>query len=163
MPGRPHRSNEAFEAEYETYEYEAKIKKLLSNAHDRLKKEGSPALANWEESLKALDQTDDYIPILGGRSPLARLKSPEGLRSLLRFFFRLAVIISAAYVALMMLRFLFKMAGVSPASMAGALFLITLLALAIRPRLATNLTARPMSWIVTFLFKRSGSNEDRTR
>jgi hypothetical protein len=154
--------NDAFEAEYDTDEYEAKIKKLLVNAHQRLKKEGSPALVEWEESLKALDQTDDYLLILCGRSPLARLKSPAGLRSVFQILFRLALLSLAAYVALILLKFFLRIVGVSAAAVVGALFLITLLALAVRPQLATDLTARPMDWVATFLFKKGDSNEDRS-
>lgn len=161
-PEDPIALNDAFEAEYDTDDYEVRIKKLLVNAHKRLKKEGLPALVEWEESLKALDQTDDYILILCGRSPLARLKSLEGLRSVFHLLFRLALLIFAAYVALTMLKFFLRIIGVSTASVVGALFLITLLILAIRPQLATDLTTRPLAWAATFMFKKRGSNEDRS-
>lgn len=146
-PEDPIALNDAFEAEYDAYAYETKVKKLLVNAHQRLKKEGSPALAEWEESLKTLGQTDDYILILCGRSPLARLKTPEGLRSVLRLLFRLGLLTLAACFALVILKFFLRIVGVSTASFAGALFLITLLVLALHPQLATDLGLRPMTWI----------------
>lgn len=161
-PEDPFALNDAFEAEYENDKYETKIRKLLVNAHERLKTEGSPALAQWEESLRALDQTDDYILILCGRSPLARLKSAEGLRSVLRLLFRLALLISVGYVILIMLGFVLRVTGISTAFFAGAMFLITLLVLAIRPKLANDLATRPIVWVATFLLKKGGSSEDRS-
>src|ERR1700739_25294 len=80
-PEDPLSLNEEFEKEYNTDEYETKVKKLLADAHRRLKGERSPAVAGWEESLKVLDQTDDYILILCDRSPFARLANPEALPS----------------------------------------------------------------------------------
>jgi hypothetical protein len=67
-PEDPLARNEEFRKEYETDEYERKVKKLLANAHRRLKKERSPALAEWEQSLRVRDQIDDYILILCDRT-----------------------------------------------------------------------------------------------
>jgi hypothetical protein len=161
MPGRPLALNEEFEKEYDTDEYETKVKKLLANAHRRLKEQRSPAVAEWEESLKILDQTDDYILILCDRSPFARLANPQALPSVLFFVFRLGCLVLAAYVVWNFLKFLLRITGISGASLFGAIFVIVFLAVAIRPQIATELTARPMTWLTVFLFKKRGSDADR--
>jgi hypothetical protein len=161
-PEDPIALNEEFEKEYETDEYETKVKKLLANAHRRLKEERSPAVAEWEQSLKVLDQTDDYILILCDRSPLARFGNPEALPSVLLFGFRLGLLVLAAYMAWNILKFFLKMTGISGGFLFGVIFVITLLAVAIRPQIATELTARPMTWLTVFLFKKRDSDADRT-
>lgn len=161
-PEDPLALNEEFEKEYETDEYETKLKKLLANAHLRLKEERSPAVAQWDESLKALDQTDDYILILCDRSPFARLANPEALPSVLLLVFRLGLLVLAAYAAWNLLRFLLRLTGISGASLFGVIFVILFLVVAIRPQIATELTARPMAWLTVFLFKKRDSNADRT-
>ena len=161
-PEDPLALNEEFEKEYDTDEYETKVKRLLANAHRRLKEERSPAVAEWEESLKALDQTDDYILILCDRSPLARLGNPEALPSVLFFVFRLGFLVLAAYVVWNFLKFLLRITGISGASLFGVIFVIIFLAVAIRPQIATELTARPMTWLTGFLFKKRRSDADRT-
>jgi len=161
-PEDPIALNEEFEKEYETAEYERRVKKLLANARRRLKEERSPAVAEWEESLKVLDQTDDYILILCDRSPFARLANPEALPSVLLLAFRLGLLVLAAYAAWNLLRFLLRISGISAASLFGVIFVIALLAVAVRPRIATELTARPIAWLTVFLFKKRDSDPDRT-
>jgi hypothetical protein len=160
-PEDPLALSEEFEKEYDTDEYETKAKKLLANAHRRLKEQRSPAVAEWEESLKILDQTDDYILILCDRSPFARLANPQALPSVLFFVFRLGCLVLAAYVVWNFLKFLLRITGISGASLFGAIFVIVFLAVAIRPQIATELTARPMTWLTVFLFKKHGSDADR--
>jgi hypothetical protein len=160
-PEDPLTLNEEFDKEYDTDEYETKIKKLLANAHRRLKKEQSPALAEWEESLKVFDQTDDYILILCDRSPFARLANPEAFPSVSFFVFRLGFLVLAVYAAWNFLTFLLRITGISGASLFGVIFVIIFLAVAIRPQIATELTARPMTWLTVFLFKKRGSDADR--
>jgi len=162
-PEDPLALNEEFEKEYETDEYETKVKKLLANARRRLvKEERSPEVAKWQESLKALDQTDDYILILCDRSSLARFGNPEALPSVLLFVFRLGVLILTAYVGWNILKFLLRITGISGASLFGVIFVVTLLAVAMRPQIATELTARPITWLTVFLFKKHDSDADRT-
>jgi hypothetical protein len=161
-PEDPIALNEEFEKEYETDEYERRVKKLLANARRRLKEERSPAVAEWEESLKVLDQTDDYILILCDRSPLARFGNREALPSVLFFVFRLGLLVLAAYVAWKALVFFLKVTDISGASLFGLIFVIALLAVAIRPQIATELTARPMTWLTVFLFKKRDSDANRT-
>jgi hypothetical protein len=161
-PEDPLALNEEFEKEYNTDEYETKVKKLLADAHRRLKGERSPAVAEWEESLKVLDQTDDYILILCDRSPFARLANPEALPSVLFFAFRLGLLVFAAYLVWDFLKFLLRITGISGASLFGVIFVIIFLAVAIRPQIATKLTARPITWLTVFLFKKRGSDADRT-
>ncbi len=161
-PEDPLALNGEFEKEYDTDEYETKVKKLLANAHRRLKEERSPAVAEWEESLKVLDQTDDYILILCDRSPLARFGNPEALPSVLLFVFRLGLLVLAAYVVWNILKFLLRITDISGASLFGVIFVITLLAVAMRPQIATELTARPMTWLTVFLFKKRDSDANHT-
>ncbi len=161
-PEDPVALNEEFEKEYENDEYETKVKKLLANAHRRLKEERSPAVEEWEESLKVLDQTDDYILILCDRSPLARFGNREALPAVLLFVFRLGLLVVAAYLVWNILKFLLRITGISGASLFGTIFVITLLAVAIRPQIATELTARPMTWLTVFLFKKRDSDANRT-
>jgi hypothetical protein len=161
-PEDPLALNEEFEKEYDTDEYETKVKKLLANAHRRLKEERSPEVAKWQEGLKALDQTDDYILILCDRSSLARFGNPEALPSVLSFLFRLGLLILTAYVAWNILKSLLRITGISGASLFGVIFVVTLLAVAIRPQIATELTARPITWLTVFLFKKRDSDADRT-
>jgi hypothetical protein len=160
-PEDPIALNEEFEKEYETDEYERKVKKLLASAYRRLKEERSPAVAEWEKSLKALDQTDDYILILCDRSPLARFGNREALPSVLLFVFRLGLLVLAAYLVWNILKFLLRVTGISGASLFGAIFVIVLLAVAIRPQIATELTARPITWLTVFLLKKRNSDADR--
>jgi hypothetical protein len=161
-PEDPLALNEEFEKEYDTDEYETKVKKLLANAHRRLKEERSPEVAKWQEGIKALDQTDDYILILCDRSSLARFGNPEALPSVLSFLFRLGLLILTAYVAWNILKSLLRITGISGASLFGVIFVVTLLAVAIRPQIATELTARPITWLTVFLFKKRDSDADRT-
>jgi hypothetical protein len=65
-------------------------------------------------------------------------------------------------VAWNILKLLLRINGISGASLFGAIFVITLLAVAIRPQIATELTARPMAWLTVFLFKKRDSDADRT-
>ena len=58
--------NDRFEAEYEMYEYEAKIRGLLDRAHERIRGEGAEAVQNWDEALRTLKAGDHYVLVLGG-------------------------------------------------------------------------------------------------
>jgi hypothetical protein len=58
--------NDAFEAEYDDAEYEAKIGKLMRRTHARLKEE-SPSLAStWDEAVQELRKGDHYLLVLLG-------------------------------------------------------------------------------------------------
>lgn len=65
-PEDPIALNEAFEAEYDTDEYEAKISKLMRHAHSRIKKENPEAARRWKEAIRELSKGDHYILILCG-------------------------------------------------------------------------------------------------
>jgi hypothetical protein len=56
--------NDEFEAQYDTEEYEAKISRLLHNAHKRLKDESAENLRNWKDAVDTLRKGDHYILIL---------------------------------------------------------------------------------------------------
>src|SRR5215467_3303698 len=63
-PEDPIALNDAFEDEYATNEYEAKISKLMRHAHSRIKKENPEAAHRWTEAIKELSKGDHYILIL---------------------------------------------------------------------------------------------------
>lgn len=56
--------NEAFEAEYDSAEYEKKVSKLLRNAHTRIKKESPQSARTWDESVQELRKGDHYLLLL---------------------------------------------------------------------------------------------------
>src|SRR5216683_1054010 len=60
-PEDPIALNDAFEAEYDTDEYEAKISKLMHHAHSRIKKESPEAARQWSEAIRQLSKGDHYL------------------------------------------------------------------------------------------------------
>jgi hypothetical protein len=56
--------NDAFEAEYDTSEYEKKISGLAKRAYRRLKKENSAGLQVWDQAVKKLNEGDHYIMLM---------------------------------------------------------------------------------------------------
>jgi hypothetical protein len=65
-PEDPIELNDAFEAEYETSHYEARILKLMSHAYSRLKKENAEEACKWDESVTLLAKGDHYLSVLVG-------------------------------------------------------------------------------------------------
>jgi hypothetical protein len=59
--------NEAFEAEYDSDEYEVKISKLLHHAYTRIEKENPETARRWNQALKQLSSGDNYLSVLWGR------------------------------------------------------------------------------------------------
>lgn len=57
-PENPIALNDAFEAEYDTGEYEAKLSKLMRHAHSRIKKENPEAARKWKEAIQELSKGD---------------------------------------------------------------------------------------------------------
>jgi hypothetical protein len=53
--------NNAFEAEHDSAEYEAKVSKLMRHAHNRLKKENPLAAKTWDAAIRQLQKGDHYI------------------------------------------------------------------------------------------------------
>jgi hypothetical protein len=72
--------NNAFEAQYNTTEYETKVSRLLSHAFLRAKKENSTTARHWIAAVKTLRRGDHYILVLlnqrlsGERPPYDSLK-----------------------------------------------------------------------------------------
>jgi hypothetical protein len=75
-PEDPIALNDAFEAQYDTEEYEAKVSKLMHHAHSRIKKENPEAARQWKEAIKELSKGDHYILILCGEGLDAVKVSP---------------------------------------------------------------------------------------
>lgn len=63
-PEDPIALNQAFEAEYDTEEYETKIGKLMRHGYWRLKKENSPVASHWMPAVKKISTEDHYLIIL---------------------------------------------------------------------------------------------------
>jgi hypothetical protein len=58
--------NSAFEAAYNTDEYEAKIPKLMHHAYQRIRKENPETAGRWKEAIKQLSKGDHYLLVLEG-------------------------------------------------------------------------------------------------
>src|SRR5690242_8007511 len=71
-PEDPIALNDAFEAEYDTDEYEAKVSKLMHHAYQRIRKENPEALHRWKEAMKELSKGDHYILVLWAQGPQER-------------------------------------------------------------------------------------------
>jgi hypothetical protein len=65
-PEDPVALNDAFEAAYDTGEYEAKVSKLLHHAYQRVTKENPETAHRWKEAMKQLSRGDHYLLILYG-------------------------------------------------------------------------------------------------
>src|SRR5215471_8685293 len=68
-PEDPIALNDAFEAEYDTDEYEAKVPKLLHHAYQRIKKENSEIRRKWDDAIRKLRKGDHYILVLWDAGP----------------------------------------------------------------------------------------------
>lgn len=60
--------NAAFEAEYDSAEYESKVSKLMRRAYTRLRKGDPPAARTWDESIHELSKGDHYLLVLFGNA-----------------------------------------------------------------------------------------------
>src|SRR5437879_2208773 len=58
--------NDAFEAENDTDQYEAKVSKLMHHAYQRIRKENPETARRWKEAMEQLSKGDHYILILAG-------------------------------------------------------------------------------------------------
>ena len=63
-PEGPVALNDAFEAEYDNDEYEAKISKLMHHAFQRIKNENPEGARRWKEVMRELSKGDHYILVL---------------------------------------------------------------------------------------------------
>jgi len=71
-PEDPIALNDAFEAEYDTDEYEAKISKLMHHAYQRIKKENPETTRAWNDAMRTLRKGDHYILVLWDVGPKER-------------------------------------------------------------------------------------------
>lgn len=69
-------TNDQFDAQYNTPEYEAKMSRLLHDAYNRLKAEDSAGKRNWDESIQTLRRGDHYLLVLWDINP--RTERPKG-------------------------------------------------------------------------------------
>jgi hypothetical protein len=63
-PEDPIALNDAFEAQYDTGEYEPKISRLLHNSYQRLRQENDAARKNWDLAIKCLRRGDHYLLVM---------------------------------------------------------------------------------------------------
>lgn len=63
-PEDPIALNEAFEAKYDTDEYEAKLSKLMHHAYRRIKKDNPEGFRRWKEAMKEFSKGDHYMLVL---------------------------------------------------------------------------------------------------
>jgi hypothetical protein len=77
MRENPIKLNEAFEAEYNTEEYEAKISNLLHRAYKRLRKEDDTKSRTWDSAIKCLKQGDHYLLLMWDMQPGGARPSSE--------------------------------------------------------------------------------------
>lgn len=56
--------NAAFEAEYDSTEYESKVSQLMRHAYARLKRENPLAVRTWDEAIQELSKGDHYLLVL---------------------------------------------------------------------------------------------------
>lgn len=77
MPEDPFELNDAFEAQYDSAEYEIKISKLMRHAYSRLKKENPSSASLWDEAIRELGKGDHYLLVLLGRSSVESPPSPS--------------------------------------------------------------------------------------
>jgi len=71
-PEDPVALNDAFEAEYDTEEYEAKTSRLLHNAYRRLLKEDKNQTRHWNDAIRTLRKGDHYLLVLWDQGPQER-------------------------------------------------------------------------------------------
>ncbi|HEY6944638.1 MAG TPA: hypothetical protein VI431_05820 [Candidatus Acidoferrum sp.] len=68
-PEDPIALNEAFEAEYSTEEYEAKISSLLRHAYKRVRKDDIQKSRTWDSAIKRLRRGDNYLLVMWDIQP----------------------------------------------------------------------------------------------
>jgi hypothetical protein len=153
VPEDPIALNEEFEKEYDTNEYEAKVSKLLSHAYHRLRKENSSSLKEWQAAIETLQEGDHYLLVLESHA-LPRIS----LGSLSRLTARLALLVLAVYGLWFAFRYFMAVTGVSAGIIFGALFAVTLLAVALKPEAVSNLAQQGVTWLLVFLIKRKDTS-----
>ena len=141
--------NEEFESQYNSDEYEQKIKLLLSHAYKRIKKSNPQAVSQWDASIKKLREGDHYLLVLWGRMPLG---------SYLRLLIRLVALVSITLALCLGLRYLLRPMGVSLASFLFFLFAATAIAVALKPQPLGSYLKRAVLQVVVFLIGRRKSN-----
>jgi hypothetical protein len=146
--------NEEFEKQYDTTEYEAELTKLLANAYKRLKTESPASVTEWDKAIDTLQEGDHYLLMLSGSGSLRRIP----LGSLITLAVRLAVLIFAASVVWIGLKYFLKATGTSLGSIFAVVFVASLLLAAIKPQAISDFSRRGLMWLTLFLFGRRDSS-----
>jgi hypothetical protein len=78
----PAETNDEFEVQYDTEEYEAKISRLLHHAYDRLKVEDPGGKRKWDQAIGTLRKGDHYLLVLWDQTPCGERPKGDSLRLL---------------------------------------------------------------------------------
>ena len=149
----PLKLNDEFEAQYDSDEYEAKVSKLMHHAYARVKKENPEAARRWNEALQVLSMGDHYLPVLwGGLGP-----SQVPASSWITLLERLAVLALAIYASWFALRYFMRVTGVSSGAIFGVVFIVTLIAVGIKPAMVSKVAQRAFTRLKLFLIGRRDS------
>lgn len=71
-PEDPVALNDAFEAEYDNDEYEAKVSKLMHHAYRRIKRENPQTRRQWDGAIRTLRKGDHYLLVFWDQGPQER-------------------------------------------------------------------------------------------
>jgi hypothetical protein len=80
VPEDPIKLKEEFEAEYDSYEYEAKISRLLHHAYRRLSKENDATCKNWDHAIRCLRHGDHYLLVMWDSAPSGERSPGDSLK-----------------------------------------------------------------------------------
>jgi hypothetical protein len=157
-PEDPLALNEEFEAEHDSDEYEAKISRLLHQAHRRIRKEGGAARKNWDLAIKCLRRGDHYLLVMWDLSPSTWTPVRDSLKLLASSFGVAALAILAAFVAP---KFEPQWRWLQEASQTHwrvlfGIFIAIFLAVLLFPRRVGN----AMDWFLDHAFRHFGPRED---
>jgi hypothetical protein len=141
--------NEEFESQYNSVEYEKKMALLLAHAYERIKKGNPQAVSEWDAAINKLREGDHYLLVLWGRLSLG---------SYMRILMRLVALVSITMGLCLVLRYLLRPLGVSLISFLFFLFVVTGIAVTLKPQPLGTYLERAALQIFVFLIGRRKSN-----
>jgi hypothetical protein len=156
-PEDPIALNDAFEAEYDTDEYEAKISKLLHHAYQRLRKENDAARKNWDLAIKCLRRGDHYLLVMWDLAPSTWTPVRDSLRLLASALGIIALAFLVFYISQKLEPQWTWLKGVSQTHwrVLFGMFVTIFLAVLFFPRLVGN----AMDWLLDHTFSLFGRKE----
>ena len=97
-PEDPLALNDAFDAKYNSGEYERKVSKLMHHAYQRIRKENPENSRQWKDAIGTLHKGDHYILVLWGQEP-QETPPHDSLRLLLAGLLLGAILMSVMLLA----------------------------------------------------------------